>query len=363
MKKEYIIKQMPEKIIPYKKSFIKTAIIFFVLIFQNISFGAKPVMLIFIIDGIQSDAVKTAMENGAVNLKYLHDNGVWVEEAYCVSPSPYLRLPDGSLPWGTSSPPNVAMHTGTHVFESRQMDDIFLEARNANIKSVFSGGAENYKEFNTADYCFYSNSASDSEVVQFGMNHFLNDNVHLIRLHIQRVRNYWDGPQCKTDPDSRYEHYLLHVDSLLGKFISAIKIKGLWDSTYIIVAGDHGMGITKKSEHPASIISSWKPYMNFYGPGIKKGKSIPYAESPDIAIMVDYLLKLPPLKGHTDPEVSMVPRGTTGTLLKNIFVGNPEDLNHPMLIKKYLESTGWHPPDDYAGYRLAIIFLLKELKK
>ncbi len=41
-------------------------------------------------------------------------------------------------------------------------------------------------------------------------------------------------------------------------------------ATYIIVAGDHGMGMSKKSEHAASTVSSWKPYMNFYGPGNKE---------------------------------------------------------------------------------------------
>ena len=73
--------------------------------FQNYSLAAKRTLLLFVIDGLQRDAAEAAIKNGAKNLKYLHDNGVWVEEAYCVSPSPYLRLPDGSLPWGASSPP------------------------------------------------------------------------------------------------------------------------------------------------------------------------------------------------------------------------------------------------------------------
>ena len=327
--------------------------------FQNYSLAAKRTLFLFVIDGLQRDAAEAAINNGAKNLKYLHDNGVWVEEAYCVSPSPYLRLPDGSLPWGTSSPPNVAMHTGTHVFESRKMDDIFLEARRSGIKSIFAGGAENYKEFNTPDFSYVSNTDPDSIMVQHGIDHFIKDDVRLIRLHMQRIRNHWAGSEDKLKPGSDYQHYLLYLDHLLGKLIDTFKSAGVWDSTYIIVAGDHGMGMSKKSEHPASTISSWKPYMNFYGPGIKKGKSIPYAESPDIAIMIDYLLKLTPLKGHTDPKVNIEPKGTTGTLLSNIFVGNPQELNHPMLIKKYLESTNWHPSDYYGDYRLAMIKLLK----
>ncbi len=328
--------------------------------FQNYPSASKRTLLLFVIDGLQRDAVEVAINNGANNLKYLHDNGVWVEESYCVSPSPYLRLPDGSLPWGTSSPPNVAMHTGTHVFESRQMDDIFLAARRSGIKSIFAGGAENYKEFNTPDFSYVSNTDPDSVMVQHGIDHFKNDDVRLIRLHMQRIRNHWTGPEDKLKPGSDYQNYIVYLDHLLGKLIDTFKSAGVWDSTYIIVAGDHGMGMTKKSEHPASTVSSWKPYMNFYGPGIKKGKSIPYAESPDIAIMIDYLLKLTPLKGYTDPKVNIEPKGTTGTLLTNIFVGNSRELNHPMLIKKYLESTNWHPSDEYGDYRLAMIKLLKE---
>ncbi|HTR80968.1 MAG TPA: alkaline phosphatase family protein [Bacteroidota bacterium] len=345
------------------KNILLNSCLAILLSFQFTFAAAKPVVLMFIIDGLQSDAAKVAIAHGASNLKFLYDNGVWVEEAYCVSPSPYLRLPDGSLPWGTSSPPNVAMHTGTHVFESRNMDDIFLAARRSGIKSVFAGGALNYKEFNTADYCYYSNTDPDSVMVQHGLDHFKNDGVQLIRLHMQRIRNHWKGSEEKLDPNSDYQQYILYLDRLLGKLIEEFKAAGVWDSTYVIVAGDHGMGMTLKSEHPASIISSWKPYMNFYGPGIKRGASIPYAESPDIALLVDRFLNLTPLRGHLDPNVDVVPRGTTGTLLTNIFIGNPRELPHPMLIKRYLESTDWKPSDEYGEYRQAMIQYLKELRK
>ena len=73
------------------------------LMFANqIHFPGK-VMLVFIVDGLQTDAINTAMENGATNFKFLHDNGIWVKEAYSVSPAPRLVLPDGSLPWAIFS--------------------------------------------------------------------------------------------------------------------------------------------------------------------------------------------------------------------------------------------------------------------
>jgi Sulfatase len=343
------------------KKFSLLIFFWFLLIIHN-SY-AETYVLVFIVDGLQSDAARVAANNGADNFKFFIENGVTVKEAYCSCPAPYLRLPDGSLPWGTSSPPNVAIHTGTHVFESRQMDDIFLSARRGHIKSVFAGGAENYKEFNTADFCYYSNQSPDSVLVQFGLNHFLNDGVRLIRLHVQRIRNYWTGPKDKIIRGSKYQNYLLYVDSLLGKLVQSFKEKNIWDSTYVIVSADHGMGMSEKSEHPASDSSSWSVCMNFYGPGIKKGKTIPYAETPDIAIMVNHFFKLPPLKGHTDPKVNIKPKGTTGTLLTNIFYGNPDEVKHPHFIKRYLESVNWKPSDEYAEYRKAMLNYIKELVK
>jgi hypothetical protein len=317
-------------------------------------------VLLFIVDGLQSDAAKVAMACGAANMKFFFEHGVWVEEAYCSSPSGRLYLPDNSMPWGTAAPPNVAMHTGTHVFESRQMDDIFLAARRAGIRSVFSGSAENYKVFNTADFCFAVSNA-DSAVIDFAINHLKNDGVRLLSVHVQETRRNWTGPEDKTNPESKYQRYLLTVDLLLGKVIEALKSEGAWDSTFVIVSSDHGMGTTRQSDHPASVISSWQPYMNFFGPGIRKGATIPYAETPDIAILIDHLLRLTPLQGHTDMTVSIDPRGTTGTLLTNIFDNTPDTLDHPKLVRRYLESRDWHPTDDYAEYRLAMLTLLKEL--
>lgn len=320
----------------------------------------KPVVLVFIIDGLQRDAAEAAAANGAVNLRFLIDNGVYVREAYCTSPAPRMFLPDGSLPWGTSSSPNVAMHTGTHVFESRKMDDIFLSARRSNIKSVFAGGADNYREFTTPDFC-YAGSLTDSAVVQYGIDHFLNDGARLIRLHLQQIRDSWSGPEDKLKPGSPYQKAILHADALLGKFIEVLKAAKVWPDTYIIVAGDHGMGITKESEHPPSVLSSWSPFMDFYGPGIKKGESIPYAETPDLAIMINYFLHLKPLMGHIDPALNLKHPGTTGTFLSNIFEGNPEEIAHPRMIRRYLESKNWKPSDDFAEYRLSMLSFINEL--
>ncbi len=339
---------------------LKALSLFFTIVIQSVAFAGETNVLVFIIDGLQSDAAKVAASNGAKNLKFLIENGVCVEEAYCTSPAPRMYLPDGSLPWGATSSPNVAIHTGTHVFESRQMDDIFLSAKQANIKSVYAGGSDSYKEFNTADFCYYG-ELTDSVVVQYGINHCKNDGVRLIRLHLQRIRDSWAGPSSKINPDSKYQEHILSVDALLGKLIQTFKNKGFWDRTFIITAGDHGMGVSTKSDHPPSVASSWSIFMNFYGPSIKKGISIPYAETPDIAIMINYFLGIRPLQGHTDPVVTIEPKGTTGTFLKNILEENSIKIKHPKLIRRYLEDKNWKPLDNYEEYRQAMQSYIKEL--
>ena len=94
---------------------------------------ANPVVVQFMVDGIDHNSVRTAVANGATTLGTLLKQGTTAATYYCTSPAARLDLPDGSRPWGGSTSSNVAMHTGTHLFESYNIDDIFLSARRAGI--------------------------------------------------------------------------------------------------------------------------------------------------------------------------------------------------------------------------------------
>ena len=317
------------------------------------------IVVVFIIDGLQPITAATAANNGAENLKMVIEQGVTVTKAYCVSPSPSLVLPDGSKPWGGTTAPNVAIHTGCHLFESKKMDDIFLAARDAGIMSVFTGGANSYSGFKTADFN-YASDMSDEDVVTKAIQHLKNDGVRLLRLHLQRIRDDWKGPNGRTDPNSDYIKAVLNADRQLGRLIDELKAANVWEKTYLIVSADHGMGNSSSSSHPANEISSWDIFMGFYGPGIKNGETIPYAESPDMAIMSAHFLGLRPLMGHTDPEVTIDPKGITAILLTNIFEGGPETIDHPQFIYKYLESKNFKPGSDYLDYRTGILNQLNQ---
>jgi hypothetical protein len=319
--------------------------------------ATPPTVVMFMIDGLQKQPAQVAASNGASNLRFFIDNGVWVNEAYCNNPFFFVQLPDGSQPWGTATPPNIMMHTGTHIAESRSMDDIFLSAARSGIKSVFAGGAGNYDVFTNATFLHFSGSASDAQVVDWGIQHLTQDGVRLIRLHPQRIRDAWSGAAASTDPSSAYQAAIRNVDSQLGRLVTQLKNMGLWDNTYFILGADHGMQPGSGSGHPANFRSSWEPFMLFYGPGIKKGATIPYAETSDIALMAAHFLQIERPRGH-NASVNVNPRGPTGTFLSNIFIGQPDTIAHPQYVKQYLVARNFAPPDNWTDYRSFMLNIL-----
>jgi hypothetical protein len=324
---------------------------------------SRTTVVLFLVDGLMYEAVQTAVAAGANNFGMMLTNGVRVVTAHSTSPAAVIQLPAGSpggtQPWARATSGNVAVHTGCHLFESNQMDDIFLATRAAGIKSVFSGGDANYAVFTTADFN-YGAMMDDDVVVQHAIDHLANDHVRLIRVHLQRARDFWTGPANLTDPGSAYIRHLVEIDALLGRLIKALEDAGVWDSTYLVVAADHGMGQAASSTHVPATPSSWNPFMAFHGPGLKQGATIPYAELPDIAVTVMRFFQLPPLRGHLDPAVTLPVKGATGTVLTNLFAGQPAEIPHPRYIEACLTmgtactSTG----DDYAPYRLTMLKLI-----
>lgn len=322
---------------------------------------ARTTVAIFMIDGLMADAAKTAAAHGATNLQFVIENGVTVQTSHSTSPTPRIELPGGTRPWGSATSGNVSAHTGTHLFEapSAGMDDIFKATQAAGIRSVYSGGDANYAIFKSATFN-YGAKLEDAVVVQRALDHLKNDGVRLLRLHLQRVRDHWKGTADRTNPNSAYLQKIVSADALLGQLISALKDSGAWEHTYLIVAADHGMASAGGGTHPATAAASWNPFMAFYGPDLKKGETIPYAELPDIAVTTMRFFRLPPLQGHTSSAVNLVKKGATGTMLTNLFLGAPSELSHPRYIEHYLKlGTFASDGDTFAPYRTAMLDLVR----
>src|SRR3954468_759295 len=114
----------------------------------------NPVVVQLMVDGIDPNTVRTAVAAGAITLGGLLKQATITQTYYCASPAPRLELPDHSLPEGGSTAAIAALHTGTHLFESPNIDDIFASAKRAGIKSVMAGGSPNYVTFKNADFLY-----------------------------------------------------------------------------------------------------------------------------------------------------------------------------------------------------------------
>ena len=222
---------------------------------------------------------------------------------------------------------------------------------------MFSGGDPNYAIFTTPDF-HYADDTSDAVTVEQAIDHIENDDARLVRIHLQRIRDFWTGPADQTTASSEYVQHLLEIDGLLGTLRAALEQKGVWEKTYVVLTADHGMGNTANSDHQPNVASAWEIAMVLYGPGIKHGATIPYAELPDIAVLTNHLLKLPALQGHAD--ASITPKGPTGTLLTNIFEGEAAELAHPRYIEAYLDTETYIAGGTgYSDYRLGMLELLE----
>jgi len=255
--------------------------------------------VIFLIDGVMWQAVETAMAgNAAANMKFLVDNGVRAELAHSSSPAVLVEWPGGpTRPWGGATSGNSVIHTGTHLLDvsSAGMDDIFLDARSAGIKSIFSGGDNNYQVYTTPDYHQSLSTITDEAVVQYAITQLKADRaVRLLRIHLQRIRDDWTGPANMTNASSMYIQHLIRKDLTIGTLTHALRDVGVWDDAYSVFGSDHGMGTTTASTHVPSQTSSWNNFLVFYGPGLKKGATIPYAELPDVPVTAMRWLGLPP---------------------------------------------------------------------
>jgi hypothetical protein len=322
--------------------------------------------VIFFIDGLTPQAVDTALGTGmATNIKFLIDNGVRVTLSHSPTPTARVSLPGGGMPNGGATAGNRTVHTGTHLIEADHagLDDIFKEATAAGLSSELVVDDPNYSIFTTPTVheiiTTPAGGAADDQVISRAITLYKMNKPRLIRIHLQHIRTAWTGPAGLTDASSAYIRYLLDDDKRLGMFIQALKDGGVWDNTFFVLSSDHGMGTTSASAHSAAQLPSWNNFMCFYGPGLKKGATIPYAETPDIPVTLTRLMGLPALKGHTAASVTIAVKGPTGQYLSNLLAGAPADLNppHPKYIEQFLMSTPMLV-DDYMQYRDGMIRLI-----
>ena len=174
---------------------------------------------------------------------------------------------------------------------------------------------------------------SDSDVVVQAMSVLKKQDPVFTRIHLQTPGDMGTDVSIKTTPDqpfyrniygkgSPYVKSTEEADRLLGQFIAFLKKEGKWENTILIVTSDHGQSLI--GWHPLFDEDSWMTPLVFVGPGIAKGRTLPYFEHLDLAPTIAWLL------GANAPN----PGSGSGKAVKEIMAGtNVSDYHPDMYIK------------------------------
>lgn len=155
----------------------------------------------------------------------------------------------------------------------------------------------------------------------------LRDNPEFMRIHCQGLGSSGSRTQAPDmpftnnlwHPESPWRLQARHTDQVLGEFVAWLKEQGLWESTVLIVMGDHGQA--DEGWHEPYSPGSRTTQMVVAGKDIKQGVVYDYAEIIDVVPTIAWLQEVP------------LPKYSQGRTLKEIRNGEnaPENVEKRML--------------------------------
>jgi hypothetical protein len=304
---------------------IAILLMMFTVVSQTVFSQSVKRVILFQIDGLHWQA-PSLLTMPALNR--LTGEGTYIEKSYVIIPH-HPTIGDYSK-YNSCSFPNPMLHAGT----------IFIKPENKYIQEVFSG-AQTAFVVNTAAYRSVARgfttqimdpSLSDKQVVEQSMQILKNQDPVFMRVHLQTPGDIGSSIAVST-PDkpyfrnifgkgSPYMKAIEEADVLLGQFISFLKQEGKWDGTVLVVTSDHGQ--SKTGWHPLFDEDSWITPLVFAGPGIARGRKLPYFEHTDLAPTIAWLL---------GKEMPNNDRGAGKPVPEILAVEDASNFHHPMFLK------------------------------
>lgn len=288
----------------------------------------KPARIIFFhIDGLHYQAPERLK---MTNYLSLQQQGTSVREAYILIP--WHQTENGYRSLSLTSPPNPTTMAGSIFlapwWEERYIQQAFypqqLTAHIANSPA--------YSSLNPGFNFVKLDRTNDGSSVRFALDLLRQFDIRFMRLVLQDTgsasQEVADG-RLNNEPwaeniwaeNSPYIKAAQNADRLLGEFVAQLKRMGKWDDTLLVLLTD---GQASTGWHPIQNEESWRIPLVFVGPGVAKGKTIPYAESIDIVPTVLNLMGMP--STNTD--------GGSGRVLEEIKQGSA---NAPQVPHRLLE--------------------------
>lgn len=306
--------------------------------------NSKPErVIVFCIDGMHWKAP------GKLNMPVFNQlitEGTYIPRSYMIIPHHPTVGEYGQL--HSSSFPNPVLQEGTLFIkpENKMLQEIFPPWEN----TAFIANTKAYVSVSRGfTFNIHNPDLSDEEVVDQSIELLHQENLRYIRIHLQTSGN--EGRYLSyTAPDkpfyrniwgegSPYVKYIEQADQLLGRVVADLKKNSKWESTLLLVTSDHGQ--CEKGWHPIIEEDSVMTPLLFTGPGIAKGRQLPYFEHTDLSPTIAGLMGLEgPNKG-----------GGAGCLITDILENNHPGLpEHP----RYIQTIN-HQLNEYNALRARIM--------
>lgn len=204
------------------------------------------------------------------------------------------------------------MHTSSFPNPVLQAGNLFAQPTNTYVQEwVAASGRKTAFLVNTNAYQSVSRGfhyqvqdglMADSDLVQQAITWAQLPDMAYMRVHLQTPGN--QGRYLSyTTPDkpyyrnlwgagSPYVAALQRADRLLGQLVAALKQKGLWQETVLIITSDQGQ--SHIGWHPPHDPDSWFTPLLVLGPGIAQGRKLSYVEHTDLSPTIAHLLGVRP---------------------------------------------------------------------
>ncbi|RSM85667.1 sulfatase [Kibdelosporangium aridum] len=297
-------------------------------------------VIVFHLDSLHHEAPERL---GLENFQRVAERGTRVAEALTISP--WHPTVSGFWPLSTTSFPNPTTFAGS-VFLRPWRQQRYLQHSFAGYTAHIAN-SDAYRSLNPGfDFVRLHDDDSDEDNVRLGLRQLRqHEDLAFMRLLLQdtnavsqEVANAPAGVPWARDiygNGSPYPDAVRNADRLLGTFLDGLERLGMAEDTLLVVLAD---GQSRHGWHPVQAEDSWRIPLVFAGPGVAKGRTVPYAENIDIAPTIAALAGV---AGPTDDGGSgrvLDEIRTTGGLANGV-PRRVERINRQ--IVEYLRVEGW----------------------
>lgn len=217
-----------------------------------------------------------------------------------------VRKVVGIVPYHPTYGEYASIHTSSYPNPMMMAGTIFLRANQPMLQhsfdiSAFVANSRSYQSITDGYEFTVQKTETDEYAVDRALELLSSHDIDFLRLHLQNTGN-GGSETLEAPPDAPYRHDIWHKDSpyvakareadrQVGRLIDGLEHMGKWEDTLFVLTSDHGQ--TRSGWHPTLPEESWMFPAVFYGPGIRKGQTIEWADQTDLVPTIAQVMDVP----------------------------------------------------------------------